>query len=107
MADTHTEETVNLTADGARKFLKRQPTGTIFAVMLSFDSPIENEPGRVFPGGCMTGLTLPKKQALKLPGALLTKTLEDRGGRIRLKVLVWPTDSNRRDKEARWVYIGG
>ena len=105
MADPITE-TFNLTADAARKFMKRQPRGTIFAVHLRFDAPIETSPGKCFPDGCMGILQVSRQQALKMPSNLLNKVLEDRGGRITVKRCVWASDSIH-TKESRWIYIGG
>jgi len=98
---------LTLTADQARRRIKRQPAGTHFAVHLRSDAPIEGDPGKVFPDGCSCSLVISKKQALKLPAQMLHKVLEDRGGRLRVQILEWPADDVIRDKNSRWVYIGG
>lgn len=75
---------LKLTTAEAETLIKqasRRP-GVRFALHVSIDAPIANDPDHVFHGGLRHYLNLTKRQALDMVRNLLREGLEERGARI-------------------------
>lgn len=84
---TTRQETVHYcTVAEAVRLIKSQPSGTSFSLMLHQDAPIVDESGeptdRIYAAGLMTCMSISKREAKRLPKAMLTEILESKGARF-------------------------
>lgn len=71
-----------LTTEEAVKMLRNAPVKSRFALHVRVDAPIIGSDNHVFPAGCHSYLNLSRKESVRLAGAMLSDTLEARGGRL-------------------------
>jgi len=56
-----------------------------FCLRVRLDAPIEGKPDRIFPDALCSYLNISRKEALRLVSDMLSPTLQERGGRIRIE----------------------
>ena len=85
MATLNAQATYNLKTAEAIERIRTAKRGTKFALSIRNPAPIVDT-NNEFPAGLSTWLDLTRAQALQLAGNMLSPTLEERGGRIPLRV---------------------
>lgn len=94
---TTTSTTHHFTTAEAVKFIKRQPAKVQFALHIRVDLPIAEKPDHIFPSGGCTYMKLSRKQAIKVCSELVSKTMEDKGGRLPI------TEHGANDYRCIWI----
>lgn len=90
---TDTTERHQFTTAEAVKFIRRQPTGTRFAVTIMGDAPIEGDPGRVFRDALSSYVNISRPEALRIASRFLSAGLEERGARIPVRLTTFFSES--------------
>lgn len=78
---------MNYTIDAARALIKNAPARIKFALHVRVDAATDDK-DFIFPDGCSTYLSLSRPQALGLVSRMLSETLENKGGRIKITQIV-------------------
>lgn len=88
--DDGIKEEMLLTTEEAVRLVKRSERERAkFCLSVRCDAHVVDKEDHVFPNGCHHYLSLSRADALDLVSNLLSKTLEDRGGRIRIRKQVY------------------
>jgi hypothetical protein len=99
------KETIHLlTTEEAIKLVKRaERLRAKFCLHVRVDAPVVDKENHVFPDGCHHALDLSRKDALDLVSNMLGKTLEDRGGRIRIRETEWTLIGEKTPRITYWI----